>query len=337
MISVIVPVYKVEPYLQRCIDSILNQTHREFELILIDDGSPDKCGKICDDYASRDSRIRVIHQTNKGLSEARNSGMKIAKGEFILFCDSDDYVDSEWIQSFLPYISYKHDNFIFGGFISQGIAKSVHVQDATETREYEVEEFIRLHTESKAGFAWNVLYYTDVLRDNDIWFSSSVIIEDLPFNLAYIKHMSSLVFTGECHYHYVQYPSQTLSKKYYQDGYKKWQEKFNELFAFIDERVTIEQQEKLRNEIATFYLFPFLNVLNDTFDSRNKKGIVQKLEYNASVVKHPDFQLCLKYADISKENGRYINLLKKKRYYMAYLYQKLADYKKGCLEKWRKD
>lgn len=93
VLSIIVPVYRVEKYLRKCVDSILSQTFKDFELILVDDGSPDSCGKICDEYAMLDSRIRVIHQANKGLSAARNAGLDICKGKFIAFVDSDDYIE----------------------------------------------------------------------------------------------------------------------------------------------------------------------------------------------------------------------------------------------------
>ena len=97
LITVIVPVYKVETYLPTCIESIINQTYKNLEIILVDDGSPDKCGTICDEYALRDSRIRVLHKENGGLSSARNSGMKVMKGEFITFIDSDDWVEKSFI------------------------------------------------------------------------------------------------------------------------------------------------------------------------------------------------------------------------------------------------
>ena len=100
-ISVIVPVYKVEKYLHECVDSILTQTFPDFELILVDDGSPDNCGKICDEYAEKDSRVRVIHQENQGLSGARNSGMDVARGEYIAFVDSDDRVDIRYLELLL--------------------------------------------------------------------------------------------------------------------------------------------------------------------------------------------------------------------------------------------
>lgn len=94
-ISVIVPVYNSEKYLKRCIDSILNQTYKAIELILVDDGSPDNCGKICDEYAKKDKRVRVIHKTNAGVSAARNSGLEIASGNYATFVDSDDYIEPE--------------------------------------------------------------------------------------------------------------------------------------------------------------------------------------------------------------------------------------------------
>lgn len=94
-ISIIVPVYKVEKYIHKCIDSILAQTFTDFELILVDDGSPDNCGKICDEYVKKDRRIKVIHKKNGGLSDARNAGIEIARGDYIGFVDSDDYIESD--------------------------------------------------------------------------------------------------------------------------------------------------------------------------------------------------------------------------------------------------
>ena len=100
-ISVIVPVYKVEEYLPQCIDSILAQTFTNFELLLVDDGSPDRCGEICEEYAGKDTRIRVFHQQNSGVSAARNIGLQHAKGTYIVFVDSDDWVSTDYLLHFL--------------------------------------------------------------------------------------------------------------------------------------------------------------------------------------------------------------------------------------------
>lgn len=108
LISVVIPVYKVEKYLRRCIDSILNQTYGNYEIILVDDGSPDDCGKICDWYATQYSKIRVFHKKNGGLSDARNYGVEQARGEYIAFIDSDDYVEPDYL-AYLYGLLKKHN------------------------------------------------------------------------------------------------------------------------------------------------------------------------------------------------------------------------------------
>ena len=100
LVSIIVPIYKVEPYLRRCLDSIVNQTYTNLEIILVDDGSPDNCPQTCDEYAAKDNRIIVIHKENGGLSDARNIGLDIWKGDYISFVDSDDWVEKKYIEIF---------------------------------------------------------------------------------------------------------------------------------------------------------------------------------------------------------------------------------------------
>lgn len=104
MISVVVPVYKVEQYLNKCVQSILAQTYKDFELILVDDGSPDNCPKMCDDYKNQDSRVRVLHKKNGGLSDARNAGTAVAKGDYITYIDSDDYVSGDYLKTLISLI-----------------------------------------------------------------------------------------------------------------------------------------------------------------------------------------------------------------------------------------
>lgn len=108
LVSVIVPIYKVEDYIHRCVDSILKQSYEKLEVILVDDGSPDNCGAICDEYKSRDERVKVIHKENGGLSAARNSGLDIVTGKYIMFVDSDDWLDLNAIQ-YLYQIIKEHD------------------------------------------------------------------------------------------------------------------------------------------------------------------------------------------------------------------------------------
>ncbi len=116
MISIIVPIYGVEKYLPRCIESILNQSHSDFELLLVDDGSPDSCGRICDEYASRDNRIIVIHQSNAGVSAARNAGLDRAKGEFVGFVDPDDYTEPDMYAEMISALESEHADLAICGY-----------------------------------------------------------------------------------------------------------------------------------------------------------------------------------------------------------------------------
>ena len=116
-ISIIVPVYNVEKYLPRCVDSILNQTFTNFELILVNDGSTDRSGIICDQYKKRDNRIKVIHKTNEGVSKARNIGISEAKGRYIEFIDSDDWIERSLLEDTLKQIRIDNSDIIFFGLL----------------------------------------------------------------------------------------------------------------------------------------------------------------------------------------------------------------------------
>lgn len=117
LISVIVPIYNVEKYLDRCVDSIINQTYKNLEIVLVDDGSLDNCPKMCDDYAEKDSRIKVVHKENGGLSDARNAGMKVATGEYVSFIDSDDYVSLDFYETLLDTIVDNNSDIVECGVV----------------------------------------------------------------------------------------------------------------------------------------------------------------------------------------------------------------------------
>ncbi|AMQ07887.1 glycosyltransferase family 2 protein [Sporosarcina psychrophila] len=117
LVSIIVPIYKVEKYLHRCVESILNQTYKNLEIVLVNDGSPDGCGEICDEYAKLDERVKVIHKNNGGLSDARNAGIEIAKGEYITFIDSDDWIHVGYIEKLYKLLKKTDSDISVGNFI----------------------------------------------------------------------------------------------------------------------------------------------------------------------------------------------------------------------------
>lgn len=166
LISVIVPIYNVEQYLERCVNSICNQTYKNLEIILVDDESPDNCGKMCDEFALKDSRVKVIHQKNKGLSGARNSGIDIAKGEYIGFVDSDDYIDETM------YETLYNDIKKFNAKISI-CNRFYEFEDGKRLLRYKVDNEIKVYTGKEAIIemnsfssfdmsAWDKLYHRSV-------------------------------------------------------------------------------------------------------------------------------------------------------------------------------
>ena len=184
MISVVVPIYNVEKFLGQCIESIINQTYNDIEIILVDDGSTDNSGKICDEYKSIDNRIRVIHKVNGGLSSARNAGMRIAQGEYICFIDSDDYIDSQMLEIMKKQIK-NADIVICGkediwGNDSHNITSSdleSNYDIISMSGEVAFEHFL---LEDKEGYvvAWNKLYRTHIFIQYNIKFPEGKIHED---------------------------------------------------------------------------------------------------------------------------------------------------------------
>lgn len=321
-ISVIVPVYKVEPYLRRCVDSILAQTFTDFELILVDDGSPDNCPAICDEYAEKDDRIKVIHKENGGLSSARNAGMAVSNGKYYLFCDSDDYVSPYWCETLYIAATEYHNSFIFGG-INRVDEANPHVIANTvilEKKEYEKSAFIDMHICAAAGYACNVLFDAAIIHQFSISFRLDVIIEDLPFCIEYLKHVTSLFYCGHAGYYYVQRGTQTLSQKYHQDGFRKYKEKYAAIQNYISECVTADRRVEYQVKSANAYMYWFLNSLENSFDKRSTLTFLQKLKYNQQVIQTQEFKSCLQNYTAGKEKERFLTLLRHGNYYIAYLY-----------------
>lgn len=163
LISVVVPVYNVEEYLAKCIDSILAQTYENLELILVDDGSKDNGGKICDEYAQKDARVIVVHQKNKGLSGARNTGLQLVKGEFLAFVDSDDWIEPDMFSTLIGLLQ-ENDLEI----VECGIAKSNTKTNTTKNFHLSIEsneEALKRIIKNNQYSVWRRVYKTDLIKN----------------------------------------------------------------------------------------------------------------------------------------------------------------------------
>lgn len=205
-ISVIVPVYNVEEYLPKCLESIMAQSFKDFELLLIDDGTPDRSGVICDEYAKRDSRIMVVHQKNLGVSAARNRGMEIARGNYVVFVDSDDWVEANYLKDLYDALP----DYLLRGLVIEGL-KKIYPDGAVEYIPLEEtffskSEIYRILTEQidrALGYPSAKLYNLSLIREKGISFSTEIsLLEDQIFLLDYICHADFVLIESMYNYCY---------------------------------------------------------------------------------------------------------------------------------------
>ena len=205
-ISVVVPVYKVEAYLSKCINSIINQTYKNLEIILVDDGSPDRCGEICDDFSKKDERIKVIHQDNEGLSGARNSGYRISTGKYIMFIDSDDWLNLDMIEFLYEKIKEHDADVAICGFRivdeDGNIVSSVH-DDGSEIL-VDSKEAVRLVVKDKKinSFTWDKLYRRNLWED--ISFPRGRYTQDMFVMYKVLEKAGSTIIANVPKYNYLQ-------------------------------------------------------------------------------------------------------------------------------------
>lgn len=210
MLSIIIPVYNAEKCLQRCLDSILNQTNKDWECIIIDDGSKDSSSVICDDYAAKDIRFIVRHKDNAGVSSARNDGIELAQGEYLTFVDSDDWIESNYVQV-LSEVAGKADLIYFSDrkFGEDKYVTTYQLPNFFSTSKDDIEAVIKhLSGDSMTsmdfyGFTWNKLFKKDIISNYNVRFIPEQFWrEDQLFTNDYVQHCSSLMTIDDVIYNY---------------------------------------------------------------------------------------------------------------------------------------
>lgn len=214
MISVIVPVYNTSQYLRRCLESIVNQTYKELEIIIVDDGSTDISPSICDEYSKKYNNVKVIHKKNAGLGYARNSGMQIMTGEYVMFVDSDDFLQENMIEELYSDLLKENADTCIGGFTRVYESSYNVVKNPLAYRTYKNEEvkniLIKMLGKKYDGSdyiemsVWKVLFSTDIIRTNKIKFPSEreFISEDIIFDLQYYMRAKNVTISSNCGYYY---------------------------------------------------------------------------------------------------------------------------------------
>jgi len=202
LVSVIVPIYKVEPYLNKCVTSLLNQTYENLEIILVDDGSPDACGQMCDDFASDDNRVRVIHQANKGLSEARNSGIDVSTGTYILFVDGDDWIEPDTVECLLKACMDNDADASCSGHYKEFVDRTTTRPLVVEETIYEGDEVVTAAMKGAfAHYAWGKLWKRDLFEGCQ--FPSGMQFEDVATTWKLFLKCHRVVCVPEILFHYI--------------------------------------------------------------------------------------------------------------------------------------
>lgn len=278
LVSVVVPIYNAEKYLKKCLDSIVNQTYKSLEIILLNDGSIDGSDGICREYADIDSRIKYIKKENSGQSDTRNYGIDIANGQYIYFMDSDDYIDEGYLEYAINEIHSENADLIITNYYHE-------LENGESWNEREFQEgiydlrnekdrykfLVNVFLPYKCGFeVWNRLYVTRIIKDNGIKFPifKPVVAEDVCFNLIYNLCAENIIVTNERFYHYLHNDNSTMAKN--KGGHL---DKYNEVsrlgYEFIKDRVKLEYLRV--NYVFVHILLIYHELMNESLDEMKER------------------------------------------------------------------
>ena len=296
LVSIIVPVYNVEDYLEKCLDNLICQTYENIEIILIDDGSTDKSSQICDEYAAKDS-IAVIHKTNEGVSAARNDGLKAANGQLIMFVDSDDWIETDTCEIAVSAMEESGADVVMWSYISENngnqspktIFGSDTVFEGTDVTEKLHRRLFGLMGEELAHpeYAdslcpvWGKLYKKELILNNNISFvglSEIGSYEDGLFNIEVFLQVKKAVYFNKCLYHYRKENTSSVTSGYRKDLFEKWQNLFDLMQKYIDKNnLSSDYQSALNNRIALSILGLGLNIMSCNCSAVKKIKMIKEI------------------------------------------------------------
>lgn len=295
-VSIIVPVYNVGPYLGRCIDSLMNQTYRNLDIILVDDGSTDGSGKLCEEFAEKDARIRVFHQKNSGVSTARNLGLEKAVGDFIGFVDSDDWVDEDMYSSLVNLAETNGaDIAICGYYVNNDADPSVNLQAPPQTlsQETAIERCLDTNYYSMGASIWNKLFKKNIIQDHLLRFNGNLVIgEDMLFLCSAIMQSRTIMYAPAPKYHYAVHDAGAINMTFHAkkasviDAHKKVEELVKDQYPRLGDLI------RKRSALTSYHLLR--QALGSSFTD---KPVIQRLQEDVK----REFKYILSHSGLSKK------------------------------------
>lgn len=300
-ITVIMPVYNVEKYIRKCIDSLLAQTFKDWELIAVDDGSPDESGKICDEYAEKDKRITVIHKENGGAPSARNTAIPKAKGEYLCFMDSDDWAEPSMLEDMYKKAKETDAQLVVAGFyietyysdnecyIQEQSLPSRDFRSQREFREYAYKMFDKnlLYT------PWSKLFSTKYIMENGIRFRNTF-WDDFPFDLDVVRDVERVALMEQKYYRFMRARSDSETAKYRKDMYEKREEEHGWMLSLY-EHWGINDEESLEM-IYRRYIERIIGCIENVSNSACTLSGKEKNEQIRKMINSETTRTALKYA-----------------------------------------
>lgn len=311
LITIIIPIYNSKKYLKKTIETVLQQTYNNYELILIDDGSTDNSLEICKNYEKIDKRIKVFTQKNKGVATARNKGIENSQGEFICFMDSDDYIEKTMLDQYIKVSEiYKPDLIVSGYFSEVDLDEKITYDKIyCPNKNYKnIEEikqdFVLLWDKHLLYNIWNKLYSARIIKEHQIKFPDSNWGEDIEFNRQYLLKINTLYNMQECFYHYIRGRKETITGKYIENLYDirlKEDEEFREYFKEYG-----INEEDYREFCARRHIERTLGCIENLFNKNCKLNLRKKRNEVKRILED---QKTRKYLKEMKPNSKKMKIL----------------------------
>lgn len=282
--SIILPCYNVENYLPRAIESVLNQTNPDFELLVVIDGSPDNSKTIAEKYALNDNRIKVFEKPNGGLSDARNYGLERAKGEFVYFMDSDDWIEPNLLEDNLKIIQDENLDFIIFGYIQDDEDADGNLM-ASKVVAPKISELIKgqpieldVHHIGLMGYAWNKVYRRSFLNQHNFRFEKGIsLVEDILFNAPIYTISQKIVFNPKTYYHYLNRPVVTLMKTFHENSFELKVKKNLALDKFLSTWSVSNKKKLLADSLFLGLKYSILNLVDSNTEQSDKYKYLKEL------------------------------------------------------------
>lgn len=287
IVSIIVPVYNVEKYLNRCVDSIINQSYKDIEIILVNDGSTDNCGKIIDDYKNNDDRVKVIHKENGGLSDARNFGIDVAKGKYLMFIDSDDWVDDKYVETFLNVMIEEKADLVIGKIKSVFNEKNIPINLKNRIMLSRVDAYRKMFLEDGSIISACAKMYKKELFDT-LRFEKGKLYEDFLIFDKIIEGSNKIVYIDYLGYYYF-IKSNSITRSNFNPNRMVLIDKSKYYIEFCKCKYPILNNAAIRRYVVSCYNILASSTLDKKYNDYSRKIRKEIIKYNNLIFKIPEF------------------------------------------------